>query len=217
MAEREEYTIHLVRTGQGWQGTLSGTAETRHFSGLEQLWKMLGGPAVPVGDLERMRQMLMTDALTGALSRRGLEDRARALLAKTGGRGVGLLFLDIDDLKAINDRWGHMAGDRVLCSAAQAVSLLLEPEDLLGRVGGDEFVVLLQGVAGAEDLSERAQALCRAVSSYGPDTGLSVSIGGAVAPSGRPTTYRDLLQQADEAMYQVKRTGKNGHIISRES
>lgn len=162
---------------------------------------------------ERSRQAAMEamanqDALTGLLNRRGLEDDARVLLesAERDERSIGVLFMDLDGFKAVNDRHGHHAGDVMLQTFAARVLDCVRAEDLVGRVGGDEFVALVQ--EGQEDRILEMVARIRAVGSEPYTVGservrCSPSIGVAVAPrDGR--TWQELLGAADAAMYRMK-------------
>lgn len=123
-----------------------------------------------------------------------------------------LLFIDLDNFKTVNDTLGHRYGDKVLCSVAECFRQALRTSDIIGRVGGDEFVAFLSGVTSVGEAGECAGRLCQAVSRI-PDLelkgcGLSCSIGGAVCPrDGRD--YDSLLIKADIAVYEAKRRGKN--------
>jgi diguanylate cyclase (GGDEF)-like protein len=123
---------------------------------------------------------------------------------------VGLLYLDLDGFKAINDRAGHPTGDEVLREVATRLRGLLRDEDTVARVGGDEFAVLLEDVEdsdGAVSVAERAaELLSQPFRSDGRNFDISASVGLAVSS---PDTNRpeDLVRQADVAMYEAKRRG----------
>ncbi len=152
------------------------------------------------------------DALTGLPNRALLNDRLQGLLgeAARGERTVGLLLLDLDRFKDINDTLGHHFGDLLLQGAAGRLAAALRPEDTLARLGGDEFAVLLPGagqveaVAAARDL---LQALHEPIAIHGHELSADVSIGIAVAPEhgDDPST---LLRRADIAMYLAKQARK---------
>lgn len=151
------------------------------------------------------------DALTGLANRRNVIEALERLVdgcgAETGGatntgrrRPVGVLFLDVDGFKAINDTWGHRRGDELLCAVAALLQAELEPDDLAGRLGGDEFVVLCPGVDDPDELCARVDRL-HAASAGLPDP-VRLSIGAVVAePDERAD---DVLHRADHAMYNVK-------------
>src|SRR4051812_10535321 len=114
--------------------------------------------------LERGRRelalMSRTDHLTGMLNRRGFHERAEGELARAArvGGPVGLVLIDLDGFKRVNDAHGHAAGDELLCWVAEAMQAVLRPSDAAGRLGGDEFVLLLPGV-GAGDARAVAERL----------------------------------------------------------
>lgn len=121
---------------------------------------------------------------------------------------LAVLFMDLDDFKPINDRYGHDAGDELLCIVARRLRSAIRAEDIVCRLGGDEFACLLSQPMGRQQLSRLAGQLVDAVAApltVGPDR-LSVrpSIGIAVCPTDGDTT-RTLLQRADAAMYRAKR------------
>lgn len=153
------------------------------------------------------------DSLTGLYNRQAVNAKINGIL-----RGAAvmppsvLLFIDLDNFKTVNDTLGHRYGDKVLCSVAECFRQVLRTSDIIGRVGGDEFVAFLSGVTSLDEARECAGRLCQAVSRI-PDLdlkgcGLSCSIGGAVCPrDGRD--YDSLLMKADIAVYEAKRRGKN--------
>jgi diguanylate cyclase (GGDEF)-like protein len=110
-------------------------------------------------DLARLSR---ADHLTGCLNRRGMEERVEAELRRAAYEGspVGLVQLDLDDFKTVNDEHGHAAGDELLCWVVRAAGGVLRPADALGRLGGDEFAALLPGadLAEAERVAERMRA-----------------------------------------------------------
>ncbi|MCK8515351.1 GGDEF domain-containing protein [Methylonatrum kenyense] len=167
-----------------------------------------------------LRQDAETDPLTRALNRRGLRRLGESVLqrAAAGGRRLGVLFIDADHFKAINDRFGHHCGDRVLRELSARIEQCIRMEDVLARFGGEEFVVLLPGVdaARAQVIAER---ICGAVAER-PFTGdgnddtdpvdITVSIGLATSTTGEAAdTLEALIDQADQAAYKAKLGGRN--------
>ncbi|SFP93247.1 sensor domain-containing diguanylate cyclase [Sphingomonas rubra] len=157
-------------------------------------------------------QLADTDALTGLASRRrslAQLDEAVAAAAR-GGEPLALAIFDIDHFKSVNDRFGHPAGDAVLRRVARAASHAVRPTDLVGRLGGEEFVVVLPGANAATALTV-AEALRRAIaaSADGVEAGppVTASIGIAtLVPGGSAAS---LLGEADRALYEAKNAGRN--------
>ncbi|MBN8713595.1 MAG: diguanylate cyclase [Xanthomonadales bacterium] len=167
--------------------------------------------------LERqLRKKAATDDLSGLLLRnRFLELAADAIdEAHVRRRPTCLLYLDVDHFKAINDDHGHAAGDAALVALAAALRAQGRPKDLIGRVGGEEFAMLLPG-AGVEQALERAERLRLAVHDIPrPDGRLSVSIGVAACAPGAYLGVEALLARADQAMRHAKREGRDRIVIA---
>lgn len=159
------------------------------------------------------------DRLTGLPNRMLLSDRlSQALaLAERDTKGVALMYMDLDGFKLVNDNHGHDAGDVLLQVVARRVQECIRASDTLARVGGDEFVLLLQDVLDEQDALKVANMINSQVRQPiplpdGGETQVSLSIGIAIYP--QHGTSPDLLSQhADEAMYQVKRGKKDGAIV----
>jgi diguanylate cyclase (GGDEF)-like protein len=165
--------------------------------------------------IERTRHQATHDGLTGLPNRPMLEDRATQLLAdaRRSGRSLGLLFVDLDRFKNVNDTLGHHAGDDLIRQVALRLRRELREVDTLARLGGDEFVVLLPDVgdeAGAAAVAERlVQALAASFTVGWSEVFVTCSVGVAVSPCAG-TDYQTLLQHADAAMYRAKAAGAGG-------
>jgi diguanylate cyclase (GGDEF)-like protein len=143
----------------------------------------------------QVRAAALTDELTGLTNRRGFLSAGRQHLDAVAGQGgAGLLFLDLDGLKAVNDTDGHAAGDRLIAAAADVLLRTLEPRELCARYGGDEFTLLLGG-QGRAHAAQRSRALEDAMSA----AGVQVSIGTALLGAG--DTIEALVARADHEMY----------------
>jgi diguanylate cyclase (GGDEF)-like protein/PAS domain S-box-containing protein len=168
---------------------------------------------------ERYRHLAHHDTLTGLPNRRLLTDRLEQAVAQARRKGnrVALMLLDLDDFKIINDTQGHSAGDSVLVIIAQRLRASVRESDTVARQGGDEFVVLLPEAAHIRDAITVAEKIISAVRE--PVTigerqyVLGVSIGLALFPDHAPNAER-LMQHADIAMYQAKRSGGSTYQIS---
>jgi two-component system, cell cycle response regulator len=162
----------------------------------------------------QMQSMAETDALTGIPNRRVFDARLSATAADAAQRGetVGVVTIDVDDFKAINDGYGHPLGDRVLQEVASRLATVVRPSDTLSRMGGEEFAVLAPGITltSIGDLAER----CRHAISMEPITveGVSIpvtaSVGAACMP-GHAQHADELSRVADRALYEAKAKGKN--------
>jgi diguanylate cyclase (GGDEF)-like protein/PAS domain S-box-containing protein len=161
-------------------------------------------------EAERLVRLAESDALTGTANPSRLEQSVVEAVARAerSGQPFAVLFADLDQFKSINDRLGHAAGDRALQEVARRMRTHLRASDVVARVGGDEFAVLLEGVRSRETAQEVAGKLSRAI--VEPIGGLStaprvgVSIGIAMWPEDG-SSASSLLQSADRAMYRVKR------------
>lgn len=161
-------------------------------------------------DLHRLTEI---DPLTGLLNRRGMTDRFEKEVARQARQGgkLGLLLLDLDHFKLVNDTYGHAAGDIALCAVANILNSMQRSYDHAGRWGGEEFLVLLPDCS-KEDLLNIAERIRVAVSILRIETGtqtfaFTVSIG-AYHPS-TPQTLDAMLQQVDKALYAAKAAGRN--------
>lgn len=159
---------------------------------------------------ERLIEKASLDAMTGVLNREAVESRITAMLQKTKH---GFLFMiDIDNFKTINDSQGHSAGDDALVRFAAEIKNTFGQNGVIGRAGGDEFVVFLADADAESIAREKAQQLLDHLSKWG-DLLLSASIGIAAYPCDGHT-YGQLYEAADTAMYRVKQQGKNSYRLS---
>ncbi len=163
---------------------------------------------------QTIRQLGLRDPLTGLANRRYLQENETQLIAgaKRARTRMAVLAIDLDDFKAVNDRYGHAAGDEVLVTSAQRMKQLLREVDVIARLGGDEFVIVLTQVSDAESAREVAG---RVVDSLGQPIALAgggtahigASVGFVMSGEGGET-LGDLLKKADTALYAAKRDGK---------
>ena len=158
-----------------------------------------------------------TDALTGILNKQSTEDQINSWLASEQCIGFQIfMMLDIDGFKSINDVYGHMTGDEILRELGTLLRREFRDSDIVGRIGGDEFCILLKNNTSEYLASTRAELLCRHVrqlSFHGiPSGSITISVGAAICPHhGR--SYNELYASADKALYKTKRGGKNGYTV----
>jgi diguanylate cyclase (GGDEF)-like protein len=161
---------------------------------------------------DRERASARVDALTGIGNRRSFEEILTLEIGRAlrYGRPLTLLYLDVDDFKAVNDRFGHAAGDGVLCLIADVIRRNMRVTDQAARLGGDEFVVLLPetGLEEARVVVSKLLADLKATAGEGL---APVTASAGVASFRRPLeSARLMIEKADALMYVVKRRGKNG-------
>lgn len=180
-----------------------------------------------MAELERLRKLVYFDELTGVLNRRGFQEEAgkifqavslgRTELERRIQRQIpfSIVFLDIDDFKHINDRYGHAAGDVALRGVAMMTQKHLRSGDLIGRWGGEEFVIALVG-AGKSIAKAVAEKLRSFISEVklpldGETVQLTASLG--VVQYGGEDSLLEIINNADKAMYQAKQEGKNRVVV----
>lgn len=160
------------------------------------------------------------DYLTGIYNRNYLEKTVDLWLeqAIVGNQNIVCLALDIDNFKAINDEFGHLFGDEVIKKVSQSCSNIIGENELIGRYGGDEFIVVLNGSSlevgkeKAKQIEENIRNL--KIINNGKSIPIQVSIGAADNSSGTVSSFQDLFHLADVALYKAKRSGKNQIFVS---
>ena len=159
---------------------------------------------------QELRLQASTDALTGLLNRSAFERGTEQALADAAAahRSCLLLIIDVDSFKSVNDRYGHQRGDAVLREVAVRMSAQMRADDLVGRLGGDEFVVLMRGLANVHAAWHKAQLLCSELAFVSGDAAVTCSVGVAASPD-EGTSFAQLYQSADAALYEAKKAGKH--------
>jgi len=161
---------------------------------------------------EQLRMLSLSDELTGLYNRRGLFALGEHTLrvARRRGRGMGVIYVDIDGLQAVNERFGHAQGDEVLRTVADAMRASVRESDVLGRVRGDEFVILVEdGPAVTAGLIARLRRRVeRANRRISRPLRLSLSVGAVDWEPGESVTLQELIERAGQRMYDDKRAGR---------
>lgn len=163
-------------------------------------------------ELERALEKAYTDALTSVLNRQGIEYKAQKLLSQSRGR-CALMFIDLDNFKAINDIYGHDMGDNVLRQAAFALKGEVGPSDLVGRLGGDEFVIFFADIKDNNAVLSVGRKILERVglitAGFNLPVQVTASIGVSFTPGGLQRSFADLVKTADGLAYNSKNNGKN--------
>ncbi|WP_340676569.1 EAL domain-containing protein [Paraglaciecola sp.] len=196
------------------QGLVYFEARVSYLSKYNQVVTIIRDITEQYKSAELIRHQAYFDSLTSLPNRFLALDRLSQMLieAERNNEKTSVFFLDIDDFKKINDSLGHEIGDKLLIDAANRLQQVLRKEDTLGRLGGDEFIVLLRGVADHNNTLAIAEDLLKTFRNPfkidGRELILTISIGVAIYPeNGRCAS--DLLRNADTAMYQAKASGRN--------
>ncbi|OIQ01262.1 MAG: sensory box protein [Zetaproteobacteria bacterium CG2_30_59_37] len=176
---------------------------------LQHLAQVVGLSLENAVSRERLARLAITDSLTGSHNRRFLQPHSHQPLSKWFGQGVDVccLYIDVDDFKSLNDRFGHEAGDDVLSKLASTIAGIARAQDPLIRMGGDEFALLLPGcpLDKAQTIVGKLIEQCNAILTH--DQRISVSAGLAFASAADDKRVKELIGDADQAMYVAKALG----------
>lgn len=168
--------------------------------------------------VDRLRATSITDALTGLHNRRYFHERLSTELRRATryGSPVALLLVDVDELKRINDRQGHEAGDIAIISVARAIEQTCRTTDVAARFGGDEFVVLAPGIRaeGALELASRIRAALAALPAVPGHRPPGVSIGVTDSTLAGEPSAEKMYAAADSALYAAKKQGRDQAVVS---
>lgn len=231
----KEALLQIVERAR--QGIPSGELEVRfRRAGGGYIWTSmsitvvcddLGSPVKAIGKIadidERMREReklissAQRDPLTRLYNKVAVESFIRSCLRATDGNiRHALMIIDVDNFKGVNDNLGHLFGDAVLSEISVKLRTLFRSTDILGRFGGDEFVVFLKNVGENEKIAQKAQAVCdifrETYTGENKDYKISGSVGISIYPEDGKNFY-ELFKNADSALYEAKARGKDGFVI----
>ena len=165
---------------------------------------------------EELLKSAQTDGLTGTLNKRATETRINEILEHLPQEKGTFIILDVDKFKEVNDHYGHAVGDIVLSTLGQTFRNYFRENDVVGRIGGDEFIIYMRKTESREGSVARVQALAENIRklSFTEMNGqhVTISIGIAFAPE-HGTCYMDLYKNADTALYETKQNGRDGYSL----
>lgn len=178
-------------------------------------------------EIDRLRKLVYFDELTNVLNRRGFKEEAEKVFTpafpsdanghrrKAVSMPFCVLFMDLDNFKHVNDTFGHDVGDEVLKAMSKALDDVLREHDIIGRWGGEEFIVALYGVRvkTAQVIAERVRAAIEKIDIKVSDKRVPVTASIGLASHSKEKDIFELIQNADMAMYQAKRKGKNRVVV----
>lgn len=166
---------------------------------------------------DRLQKLSQMDSLTGLFNRRTITEMIDLLLdTLDGSKQYAFIMIDLDHFKELNDTLGHLVGDQALIDIGQTLRQLLNEDDLLGRLGGDEFIVFLQYNSSMLYLEQKIEKICQSlVQSFDQGVLISGSLGVALAPRDG-SRFVDLYQKADIALYRAKKYGRNQYVFYKD-
>lgn len=206
VSHREHAGIHWLR--------ISMQLVEDPFTGHIRIFTQLQDITAEKERLITVQRRAELDGMTGLYNHATTEQIVNELLRDAAVRPCAFLLLDIDDLKQINDTHGHPQGDRAIISLARTLKKHFRHSDIIGRVGGDEFVVLLPGISDREQLTSTVKKLLDELADSS-EFGLHCSIGCTFCRSSQDS-FASVYERADKALYSIKRSSKNSFAISEE-
>ena len=164
-------------------------------------------------EMQRLMDKSQRDALTNLYNKTATQSQIEDHLSGADTSGIhALMMIDIDNFKSINDQFGHMAGDKVICDISAKLQKLFRTSDVVGRIGGDEFLVFLRDISTDDLIAEKAEAMCDIFRNTHADGHMEYSISGSIGIAMYPAdgrTYPELYPKADSALYKAKKQGKD--------
>jgi diguanylate cyclase (GGDEF)-like protein len=167
-------------------------------------------------ELEALEYKATRDPLTGVYNKEVTIKKIDKFISGNRTGKHALMFVDFDDFKLVNDNYGHLVGDRVLIYVIGRIKNVFSEGEIIGRIGGDEFVVLSGNIDAEVDIEEKAKLLVTALNTTFRDDELSIQVSGSIGIALYPKDglhYEQLILDADKAMYKVKAQGKNNYMF----
>lgn len=171
-------------------------------------------------ELEALEYKATRDPLTGVYNKEVTIKKIEKYISGNKNNKHILMFVDFDDFKKVNDNYGHLLGDKVLVHVIGRIKGVFSEGEIIGRVGGDEFVVFAGGVEDYEDILKKAKSLIAALDTVYLENGLAIPISGSIGIASYPEDgmhYEQLINCADKALYQVKKQGKRNYMLYNSS
>lgn len=186
-----------------------------HFmlSLLKRLQRVISA-AVNQEKTRMLEDVAYKDHLTGVLNRRGMEAALKTLSRRD--LPLAVYIFDLDNLKNCNDTYGHAKGDQMLAQFGQILRAHTRENDILARVGGDEFVAVVKQMPSAEVAAKKGEEICRAVRACCSQDGVSISCSGGVVMMEQGDSMGDGMEYADRALYRAKKTKKGSCCLWKE-
>ncbi len=172
-------------------------------------------------ELQHLKKMAVTDSLSGIYNKKTTEDMIKSFLSGEGRFGKhAMLIADIDDFKEINDDHGHRVGDTIISAMGIQLNRIFRTTDIKGRIGGDEFMILMKDIVEMDLIISKARDICEMLGCYELEgekqIAFSVSIGIAIYDLDG-STYEELYEAADRALYNCKNYNKGTYAFCKEN
>lgn len=167
-------------------------------------------------ELDSLEYKATRDPLTGVYNKEVTIKKIEKYINGNKNGKHALMFIDFDDFKKVNDNYGHLIGDKVLTHVMQSIKSVFVEGEIIGRIGGDEFVVFIGYIDGSDTISRKAEFLVNTLKTTYYDDKCEISISGSVGIAIYPEDgihYEQLIQCADKALYSVKNKGKNNYML----
>ena len=171
-------------------------------------------------ELDALEYKATRDPLTGVYNREVTIKKIEKFINGNKNGKHALMFIDFDDFKKVNDSYGHLVGDKVLTYVIGSIKNIFSEGEIIGRIGGDEFVVFIECVENDETIVNKADILIDSLNTTYTNDNCEIKLSASVGIAAYPDDgihYEQLIQCADKALYQVKNKGKNNYMLYNSS